>query len=259
MPTPFTHLAIARRMLSDEHIPSAIRADLCRVPDAFHLGQIAADGHFLAGRERVETHFYKYNDIPDEAPWRMMMQTYPALWEETSDDARGFLGGYIAHLAVDEYWARHMASPHFGYGDWGTTQSRFVMLNVLLILMDMRDYTVITEPDSVRETLSAQLGAAQPDHWLPFLPDSALCEWRDIIHRQIKPGGHSETFEIIAPRLGSGWTIERLQSVLADEKSLEKDLWAYIPKTLHAQVEAGMYTYAREQLIAYWAAGDKLI
>lgn len=252
MPTPFTHLAIARRLLTDDQVPAALHEALNESAGAFYLGNIAADGHFLAGRQRVETHFYKYNVIPVDPPWRVMMRDYPALWQETRPDARAFLGGYIAHLAVDEYWARHMASPHFGTSDWGTSHERFLVLNFLLILMDMRDYATITQPASVRAEIADRLNTAEPSRWLPFLPDAALCEWGSIVHRQIKPGGASETFEIIAPRLGSGWTPDRLAACLNDTSVLDKDLWAHVPKAVHAQVEANMYTYAREQLIAYW-------
>ncbi len=248
MPTPFTHLAAARHMLADAVLAPLLQ----RERGAFYLGNIAADAHSLAGRQRWETHFYRYDLMPDDPPWRVMLHEHPALWTPADAAARAFIAGYIAHLAVDEYWARHMAAPYFGVDTWGSRGFRFLMLNLLLILMDVRDYAVITVPPDARADIADSMRGACPSAWLPFLPDSALNEWNQLIERQVNPLGHSETLEILAPRIGRDMTPARLRAMLDSEAMLERDLWAHVPKGVWGTVERDMVVYARESVCAYW-------
>jgi len=252
MPTPFTHLAAARQMLADAVLAPEQCALLHRERGAFYLGSIAADGHYLAARQRWETHFYRYDHMPDDPPWRVMLSENPSLWTPATDAARAFTAGYVAHLAVDEYWSRHLAAPYFGVETWGSRGFRFLMLNLLLILMDERDYAVITHPPDARADMAETLRNACPSDWLPFLPDSALKEWNLLIERQVNPAGHSETLEILAPRMGKDMTPRRLRAMLDSEAMLERDLWANVPKTVWSTVERDMYVYARDSVCAYW-------
>ncbi|MDX2162428.1 MAG: zinc dependent phospholipase C family protein [bacterium] len=252
MPTPFTHLAIARRLLADDTpIPSFVRDLLHLQRGAFYLGSIAADGHFLDKRERAETHFYRYNAMPHDPPWRVMMGAHPHLWLPSSDAHRAFIAGYIAHLAVDEYWQRHMAAPQFGDASWGSLGFRFLMLNLMLIHMDERDYAFITQPQSAQSEMADSLHAAAPGDWLPFLSDSALRAWGGLIHRQIVPGGASETLVIIAPRLGGEMTPARLRAMLDSPEGMQRDLWSRVPQSTLHSAETAMFAYCRDQMIAY--------
>lgn len=254
MPTPFTHLALSRQMLTDGAIPDAMRADLIAQRGAFYLGQIAADGHALEQPpiKREATHFYSYTHMPDGKLWHLMLHAHPSIDDKRDPAARAFMAGYVAHLSVDEYWARHMAIPHFGYANWGTQGLRFMMLNVLLILMDERDYARLSQPPEARADMAAALHAAQPDEWLPFLSDRALCDWGAVIHRQIKPDGLSETLQILAPRISRDMTALKLRDILESPARLERDLWQHVPRPRAEQVEREMYTFARDEMIAYW-------
>ena len=136
-----------------------------------------------------------------------------------------------------------MLGPHFVKREWGSNQFRFLMLHMLLISMDERDYK------SLQPWQSSTLANALPDHWLPFMNDSILTEWRDFISEQISPEGGSQTLEVLGKRINK--TPAELRSTL-DSLQLQSDLWGNItPETL-ATVEASMYQHAWEQLCIYW-------
>jgi hypothetical protein len=44
------------------------------------------------------------------------------------------------------------------------------------------------------------LARAEPDGWLPFVPDECLGAWRDEIARQLAPGVAIRTVEVFAAR-----------------------------------------------------------
>ncbi len=125
-----------------------------------------------------------------------MLAHYPTLRGVTDPAQRALLAGYVMHISMDEIWSLEMTGPYFGRGTWAEHRQRFLMLHILLIFMDERDRAQLDE------TLSAAMGAVEPDHWLPFLSDTAIRQWRDIIAPQIAPGGISETLDIYGARLG---------------------------------------------------------
>lgn len=242
MPTPFTHLACAQRLASDDALPGGLRALIRDHYPAFLLGSIAADGHHLCGRRREETHFYAYDRPMDDHPYRVMLGRYPEL-TGAHGARRAFTLGYISHLALDEVWAVRMLRPHFVDRAWGDRHLRFLMLHAILITMDERDAAAL---DAVTVTA---LGQADPEDWSPFMSDAPLAEWRTLIYRQIAPGGSSETYAVIAPRVGM--SIEDVAALMTDRDRLERDLWANVPRPLLAEIEASMYAAARDQMMAY--------
>lgn len=241
MPTPFTHLAAAQRLLADATISPSVRALLAAERPAFLLGSVAADAH-PPGVTRDMTHFYTYDSLLTEAPWRVMLRRCPALQAASTAAQRVFLAGYVAHLAMDEVWTRDMLGPHFALANWGTRGFRFVLLHALLITMDERDYAAL------EAWQSPTLAAAQPAGWLPFLSDAALAEWRDFIAEQIRPGGVSQTIAVFAPRIHH--TPDELRRILDSPEQMHL-LWQNITPALLAEIEARMYTYAREQMHLY--------
>lgn len=243
MPTPFTHLSAAQAALTDPLVPAEIRGWLIDHADAYLLGSVVADAHFLAKLRRDETHFYSYDRPITLTPWRVMLNQYPTLTRAVDDEQRAFLAGYAFHLTMDEVWTLDMLHVHFAHGDWGTRHQRFLMLHVMLIGMDERDLA------RVEARAVAAMRDAQPGEWLPFLSASVLREWAEIMHRQIKPDGHSETYEIIAPRVGM--SPDELYAVLRDHARAEVELWAHIPRSTLAAVETRMIASAREQMLAY--------
>ena len=243
MPTPFTHLAFAARVCRDERIPPALHALIESEWPAFLLGSIAADGHMLAGGLREDTHFYTYDRPIVEHPWRVMVKSYPELLTPHSRAQQSFVAAYVGHISMDEVWSLNMLHPHFVNRDWAPRQQRFLMLNVLLAGMDERDQ------DLLPAGMAAEMHRAESHHWLPFLDDEPLQAWGDLIYRQIKPGGVSETLDIIGRRVGR--TPQELRSMLDSPEFLQADLWAHIPPPLLAEVEARMYSHAVEQMELY--------
>ncbi|NWG16820.1 MAG: hypothetical protein HXY41_09305 [Chloroflexi bacterium] len=242
MPTPFTHLAAAQLLLADDRVSSDIRALLEAERGPFLLGSVAADAR-PPGSRREDTHFYAYDKPMTEAPWRVMLNRFPAL--QGSDDAaqRAFVAGYVAHLSMDEIWTTHMLEPRFVRHDWGAARSiRFVLLHALLIHMDERDFA------RLEAWQHPALAAVRPNGWLPFIDDLTLYEWRDFIAAQIRPGGHSETLAVFGPRINK--TADELRALL-DSPEQMRPLWDNVPPEMLAEIEIRMYDYARDQMMAY--------
>lgn len=241
MPTPFTHLATAQRMLADPEVPAPVAAFLQWQRSAFLLGNIAADARVSNGTSRTDTHFYSYDQPITEHPWQVMLAQHPTLQIASDEAQQAFLAGYVAHLAIDEYWSLHMLEPHFVRHEWGTRELRFFMLHVILIYMDERDYARLDNWQC------AALRAAQPAHWLPFMNDDILRGWRDYLASQI--AGESETLAVFGGRINK--TPAEFRAVLDSPQQMQMDLWDHIPHAVLEVVETGMYHFAREQMLAY--------
>ncbi len=244
MPTPFTHLASAQRLLDEDQLPAPGRNRLAAHLPAFLLGSIAADGHADApGLRREDTHFYTY-DRPIAAPLpEVMLTRYPALAAPATAVQRAFVAGYIGHLALDEIWTEQVTRPYFIESVWGSSAERFLMLNLLLIGRDERDRA------SLRPGLMAALSRACPADWLPFLPDSALIAWRDLVACQLEPGAPSRTLPIISQRTGR--LVDELRALADSEEALESRLWSHIPRRVVNETEIQMQAYALEQVALY--------
>jgi hypothetical protein len=242
MPTPFTHLFIAQRLLDDEQVASETRDLLNHERSAFLLGSIAADARVSSGIQRADTHFYRYDELMRDHPWRVMMANYPTL-EHAHDPAhRAFLAGYVAHLSVDEVWTKEMLRAWFFDRNWGPDDRfRFLMLNILLIYMDERDYALL------ESWLADSLLAAQPGEWLPFMGRDDLKAWRDFIATQLARG--SQTLEVLGARIKR--SPEELRLVLDSPARLQADLWDYVAPDILAQVEEHMYAFSRDQMLVY--------
>ncbi|MEO8396480.1 MAG: zinc dependent phospholipase C family protein [Chloroflexota bacterium] len=243
MPTPFTHLLHAQRLLSDPAVPADQRALLNDQRGAYLLGSITADAQGLAGLKRDDTHFYSFEVPMEDHPWRVMMQRYPELLDARDPDWRAFLAGYVMHLSMDEIWSLQMTGPEFAEREWATRIQRFLMLHILLITIDERDLKLL-DP-----RLNEALCEAQPNGWLPFLSDHVLSEWGSLIYKQIIPGGESETLAVYGTRLKK--TPEELRAILDSPQQMQDDLWANVTPELTAQVEANMTDHSRAQMITY--------
>jgi hypothetical protein len=244
VPTPFTHLAVAQRLLRDQQVPSAIRSHIERELPAYLLGNIAADARVSGGITREATHFFSYDRAIERHPWRVMLADHPSLQSVTDAAQQAFLAGYVAHLSMDETWSLSMVRPHFVGANWGTRQQRFLMLHIILIFMDERDYGVL------EGWQRSCLCAAAPRQWIPFLSDDALADWRDFIGTQIPPGGTSLTLQVLGERISL--TPQHLRGILDDTSTMDRELWSHIPQDLLAQVEQQMYAHARTQMCAFF-------
>ncbi len=248
MPTPFTHLETAQRLLVDEQVPAATRAILAQHKPAFLLGNIAADARNNGNLTREATHFYSYDKRMHKHPWRVMLDQNPSLAHPTNEDQRAFVAGYVAHLSIDEIWSLHMLGPQFAETDWAPQNTRFLMLHVLLIHMDERDY------GRLEAWQPPTLAQAMPDHWLPFMSDDILNGWRDFIDEQITPGGTSQTLEVFGKRINK--RPEELRAILDFPAQMQSGLWDHVKPDLFATVETDMYTHARKQMNCYWAESE---
>ncbi len=244
MPTPFTHLETAQRLLQDSLVPAAIRDALSDERGAFLLGNVAADARTESGLSREATHFYSYDRGIHEHPWRVMLAQNPSLETPQSPGHRAFLAGYVAHLSMDEWWSLKMLGPHFALREWAPRHMRFFLLHILLIYVDERDLSLLLpwQYDMLR--------SAAPNGWLPFLNDRILNDWRDFISMQIAPGGHSQTLQVFGSRINQ--TPADLRRIMDDPARMQADLWQHITPALLSEIESGMYAFAREQLITYW-------
>ncbi len=245
MPTPFTHLRIAQELLLDGRLSAPYRQLLSRQRPAFQLGGIVADARVASGVGREVTHFYAYGQPINERPWRLMLRQHPSLLEARDEAHLAFLAGYVAHLALDEAWTLQMVRPQFWERDWNGVERRdkFLALHLILTVMDERD------APKLAAWQAESLSRSEPDGWLPFMTDSVLRGWRDLVARQIQPGGESETLAIFGRRLQRDPA--EIRAILDDPAFMEFALWQHVPKTALATVERHAYAYAREQLAAY--------
>jgi hypothetical protein len=245
MPTPFTHLETAQRLLADHTVPGTIRTLLNAHVGAFLLGNVAPDARVGAGVGREVTHFYDYREGIQAHPWRVMLRDYPTLTYPVDAEHRAFLAGYVAHLSMDEMWSLHMVGPHFAGREWADQKFRFYMLHIILIYMDERDRL------RIGPWQASSLPAPHPVGWLPFMPDDSLIQWQALIAGQIQPGGDSQTLNIFGGRIGK--SPEEMREFLDSTQNMQAGLWDHVTPEILAAVEARMYDHAREQLICYMA------
>ena len=245
MPTPFTHLRIAQRLLTDERLAAPYRELLQRQRPALQLGSIVADARVASGVGREVTHFYAYGVPITERPWRQMLRLHPALCRAQDEAHSAFLAGYVAHLAADETWALKMVRPQFWGRDWPGVDrwDKFFALHLILTVMDERDERLL------EDWQADSLIHCEPKDWLPFMGDDTLRGWRDLVAQQIMPDGISQTLPIFGARLNSNPAI--LREALDDPARLDAALWRHIPKALLAEVERQAYAYSRDQLTVY--------
>src|SRR6266436_5852158 len=133
MPTPFMHMALAERLITDPVLPAGVRDLLVSNWGAFLLGSIAPDARVSSGIDRVGTHFFEYVPHIDPSAVQVMMMRHPEL-----------------------------AGIPFFEGVWGEQATKNLALHLLLSHMDQRD----------RQLLPANqyddLASATPARWLPF-------------------------------------------------------------------------------------------
>jgi hypothetical protein len=245
MPTPFTHLQITQKLLTDTSLPEATRTQIQAYLPAFQLGSIVADARVASGIGREVTHFYSYDTPITDHPWRVMLKAHPTLQQSQSEAHRMFIAGYVAHLATDEAWALKMVRPNFAERDWVEVNRvhKFIALHLLLTHMDERDET------KLEQWQADTLPQCQPQQWLPFIPDDVIIGWRDLIYHQIKPDGLSKTLDIFSQRL----CVEPLflRDILDDPDTMTRWLWAYVDPEEFATAEALMYNFTCDQLQIY--------
>jgi hypothetical protein len=110
--------------------------------------------------------------------------------------------------------------------------------------MDEQDYLVLPLDEQY-----PALSTAQPAQWLPFIPDQALIDWRDLVASQIAPGGHSRTLEILGQRIRMN--AAEMAEFIHSEQAMNDYLWRNVPRTAVAKAEQSMYHRACESIRMY--------
>ena len=239
------HLRAAHRFLNDTDIPQNLRDDLARGSHlgAFLLGCVAPDARVSGGMSRAETHFFEYAAKIEPNACDAMLNVHPSL-KSAEGAQRAFVSGYLGHIAMDVVWAEVMLYPYFyNQTDWADEVTRYNMLHVLLCHLDARDFKQWDAkfPD--------ELATAQPDNWLPFLPDTDLMQWRDLVFNQICDTCESQTLEVLGKRVKIGR--EGLEAILNDPTKMQSDVWDHVPMTAVGHVEAEMYDAMVAQIKRY--------
>lgn len=245
MPTPFMHLAFAKRLISDNNLPGPAHDLLEAGWGAFLLGSIAPDARVSSGLDRVQTHFFEYLPKVDPPAVVAMLAQHPDLKRTAIDDntRAAFVAGYASHLAMDELWCTDMLFPVFFESDWGTRPEKFLALHGVLAVLDRRDRGLL--PDAYY----TQLSQAAPRGWLPFIDDAALGVWRNTIADQLAPGARSLTLEVLANRMSM--PLAEFTAFVDDEADIKRRVWANVPRERLTGVESAMYDAARDAVIGY--------
>lgn len=250
MPTPFTHLAYANQLLNDPILSDQHRLFLKNHLGAFLFGNFAPDGHAQYQGEpslkREDSHFFEYRPKVDPPATQALLATYPQFQRQVTynDELTAFIAGYLAHLAVDQIWCEQMLFPHFFFGEWGTKETRFTALHLIITVMDIRDY------GRMPSDAYAAIQPIEPTYQLAFLPDTALSLWKNLVIDQFNPdGGVSQTYEILGKRVSLG--ADGLKAVIESPEALQIQLWDYVSPSLLKEVEVAMYQYMVQTVITY--------
>ena len=195
MPTPFTHLAVAAELAASGALPPEVAGAW----PAFLLGNIAPDVQVLSGQPREATHFFPVplNSAPPAE--EVLFAQHPGLARlgALPPAQAVFVAGYLAHLVFDQLWVRMIFEPVFGPEQtWGEGfKERLYLHNVLRAHWDAQDLARLTP------ATAADLAAAAPREWLPFVADADLAGWRDLVAEQLAESGTSRTVEVFAARM----------------------------------------------------------
>jgi hypothetical protein len=224
MPTPFMHLQIAERILSDASLSDRTRRTLQAHYPAFYLGSVAPDYQTICNVPRETTHFYNLPPDDGDRAYPKLLSSFPELAQQIrrSREQAVFIAAYCAHLMLDLRWYHEILTPYFVEPlEWESHHQRFVVHNTLLTYLDKQAVKAL--PDSAAGILTV----AKPKGWLPFARDEELIEWRDLLVAQLRPGALLRTVEIYAKRLFL--TPEEFASNLEEPAWMEAYLFSRVP------------------------------
>jgi hypothetical protein len=248
MPTPFTHLATAAEILARPQLSSEVKTALLAELPAFLLGTTAPDVQTISGQPREATHFFTVplRGAPPAGP--QMLASYPALAGRSAlpTAQAAFVAGYLAHLVFDQLWVRDIFEPFFGEEPaWGSFRERLYLHNVLRAYWDAEDVQKL-EP-----AVAAQLAAAQPRGWLPFVDDRYLSAWRDLIAGQLGSGA-GRTVEVFAQRMRADPLA--FAALLASPEEMDRRVFSHVPAGALAGYRAQALETSEQVIRAYWLA-----
>ena len=227
MPTPFMHLHTAEQILSEMKEENGHGRILTQLEDewsAFYLGSVAPDVNAISDISRDTTHFYSMPPAPELQAEAEMLAQFPELShvEEISSDTAVFVSAYRAHLLLDLVWLREIVYPYFVQATHlGNREQRRLTHFILLTYLDTLALKALPE------TAVNTLANAHPNHWVPFIEDEILADWRDMIVAQLGPNSPVKTIEIYAGRLGM--SPEEFATNLRDPNWMAEQVFGKIP------------------------------
>lgn len=226
MPTPFYHLRVAEDLLAHPQLPPDLHQRLFAARPAFLLGHTAPDVQTVSGQSREATHFFELPiRLADPAAWENMLALYPQLAqpERLPAEQAAFLAGYLCHLQADWFWVLEIFVPIFGpWLTWGTLPQRLYLHDVLRAYLDRQILA------GIPAGIGNALGSAAPLHWLPFVKDVFLEQWRDLLARQLQPGASIQTVEVFAAR--QGIAPQEFYRLLDSEERLDREIFSRLPR-----------------------------
>lgn len=226
MPTPFMHLHVAEQILqmASQNGHGRLHEQLESNWPAFYLGSVAPDVNAISDIRRSESHFYTLPPLPTNEAVPEMLEMYPQLADASQlPPAQAlFVAAYAAHLMLDLIWLRQIAAPYFFYAeDLGSREQRRLMHFILLTYLDSLAL------DALPATAVKTLSQATPASWLPFVSDTVLVEWRDMLVAQLEPDALPRTVEIYAGRLEM--SPEEFAAALHDPAWMEEHVFSKLP------------------------------
>lgn len=226
MPTPFYHLSVAEELLQHPALPAKISSFLDKHQGAFLFGNTAPDVQVVSGQPREATHFFR---LPirsaDQYAWEVCLHEHPDLAKclRMFTAQAAFLAGFLCHLQADWIWVSDVFVPYFGlYKMWGTFPQRLYLHNVLRSYLD-RDIL-----PALSNGVRSHLGKAIPKHWLSFVRDEHLLQWRDFLSGQLQPGAKIKTVDVFARR--QGISPDEYYDLLNSEEQMDQQVFAHIPR-----------------------------
>ncbi|HOU12734.1 MAG TPA: zinc dependent phospholipase C family protein [Anaerolineae bacterium] len=253
MPTPFQHLVYARDVLNAALLPEKIRQRMRESMSAYLLGNTAVDVQSITGQPRFETHFYHVHGDSALRASDTLLAAHPHLADPNRlhPAHAAFVSGYLVHLAWDECWLRDVFRPFYMESAlWPDRLTRNVHHNALRVLVDRQAEAILRAwPDLV-----PLLRTAQPDHWLPFVDNAALCRWRDWLVTQLADPAAVQTAQVFAERMGV--SPEHLEAVI---RAVADDTYTPPVPGLHVAIatfEACALAESVEVLKQYWQCVD---
>jgi hypothetical protein len=249
MPTPFNHLVFAQELLDASGLSATIRQILAAERPAFYFGNIAPDVQTITGQPREATHFFPV-PIGDAPPaHERLFFAFPELSRPSSlsRPQAAFVAGYLAHLEWDQLWIRDIFEPFFGpQQTWSEFRERLYLHNAFRAHWDARD--LLRLPASA----GAELRAAQPQAWLPFIADEDLQRWRDLVADQLAPEGAARTVEVFAQRMDAD--PQAFAALVNSPEEMQRRVFAYIPLDRLAQFRADGLIRCADRLQSYFSS-----
>ncbi len=216
MPNAQTHLAAACDLIDAisraSAVPWLVQGD---AQSAFLLGSISPDVRIVSGHPREETHFFTIPPSDSQRAEDRMLRIWPNLQAAQNHGGvrAAFVAGYMCHLAMDQVWVNVIVMPRLFSEEhlWGVKHPNWRLYSILMTYLEYR-----AEARLPADRLDL-LARAMPDHWLPFVEDRYLLEWRDYVVEMIRTDGARRTSEQFAQSNDlSGADLEAI--VLSDQR-----------------------------------------